>query len=53
MQSLDLMLLFGVHAKRKKKKVQLLGLDSQLMANMEAASHLWVCHCCCRRRRRF
>lgn len=51
MQSLDVMLLFGVHAKRKKKKVQLLGLDSQLMANKGAAIHLWVCHCCCCRRR--
>lgn len=45
MQSLDLMLLFCLHA--KKKKVQPLGLDSQLMANKDATIHLWVCHCCC------
>lgn len=35
---------------KEKKKVQLLGLDSQLMANKDAAIHVWVCHCCCCRR---
>lgn len=36
-----------LRACKKKKKVQPLGLDSQLMANKDATIHLWVCHCCC------